>query len=85
LEEVVTVTFDTPASDWPEDSPRPPLLEAMKTEPERVLPPLSEPAAEADELGMPRAEASEYSDETDNRFPSISENEVREIRASSGR
>ena len=78
------MTLDTPGSDWPGDSPRPLLLEAMKTEPERVLPPLSDPAAEADELGMPRAEANEYSDETDNRFPSISENEALEIRASSG-
>lgn len=79
------MTFDKLGSDWPGDSPKPPLLEAMKTEPERVLPPLSDPAAEFDELGMPRAEAKEYSDETDKRFPSISENEVREIRAGSGR
>lgn len=74
----MTVTFDSPASE-------PPLLEAMKTEPARVLPPLSDPAAEAEELGMPRAEASEYSDETDNRFPSFSEKEAREISAGSGR
>jgi hypothetical protein len=57
----------------------------MMPDTERGTAPGSEPLAEAaDELVTPRAEASEYMDDTDMRFASFSDMDDRAIRAGSG-
>ncbi len=86
LEEVVTVTLETPASDWPGIGPRP-LPEVMRPWPEaeRCTVPQSEPAEEeVAELATPRADTRDKRDETETRLlPSNSEGEERWLKAGS--
>jgi hypothetical protein len=82
LDDVVTVMLDTPASDC--EGPKP-FPDAIRPETERGTAPGSEPFAEAPELATPRAEASEYIDDTDMRLASLSEKDDLVVKAGSGR
>lgn len=71
LEDVVTVTLETPLSDWPE--PEPLAVDIRLAEAERAVAPLS--VLWAGEFAMPLAEASEYIELLERRRESDSHQE----------